>query len=137
MKKLLTFIIIFTSISLSSNAASFNWTKHDVAIDDSIELYYDKKSIFQVGSYKYYWVLANFLKEVQDNNLSMIGHHMANCETNEMKMITMVTYDRPMGRGNVNYDYISPEEDPDGFVWEYYDPNVMYGDMIKKICKIR
>jgi len=138
MKKLFLFLIIFNLLSVNLNAATFNWTKHNVAADGSMEIYYDKKTIFQVGSYKYYWTLGNFLKDVQDDIYSSVGHHMANCSTNEVKMITFTIYDAPMARGNVIYDFIEPEETPEKFLWEYYDPKEsLYGEMLEEICKIR
>ena len=63
---------------------------------------------------------------------------MANCNTSEVKMITFTIYDAPMARGNVIYDFIEPEETPEKFLWEYYDPKEsLYGEMLEEICKIR
>jgi len=62
MKKLFSFLIIFNLLSVNLNAATFNWTKHSVTEDGILEVYYDKKTVLQVGSYKYYWTLANYLK---------------------------------------------------------------------------
>jgi hypothetical protein len=63
---------------------------------------------------------------------------MAKCDTNEIKMITFTMYDAPMGSGNIIFDWIAPEEDPEEFIWEYYDANnSIYGSMLDEICKIR
>ena len=138
MKKLFLFLIIFNLLSVNLNAATFNWTKHGVTEDGILEVYYDKKTVLQVGSYKYYWTLANYLKDIQDDINSSVGHHMAKCDTNEIKMITFTMYDAPMGSGNIIFDWIAPEEDPEEFIWEYYDANnSIYGSMLDEICKIR
>ena len=138
MKKI--FFIVIVLITFSSNAFSqvFNWHKYDITANNDTEIYYDEKTIFQVGSYKFYWVLTNFLKNVEGDNFSSIGHHMANCKTNEVKMITFTFFDGLMGKGNVNYDFIDPEEYPEKFKWEHYDPKTtIYGGMLEEICNFK
>lgn len=131
----LIFFIFFTS---TVNAASFNWTKHDVTVDGSFELYYDKKTILKVGSYKYFWTLRNNLKDIQDDEYSTITHRMVNCETLEAKWISYTSYNSSMGRGDFITDFIVPEELPDIFKWNYYDPdNTIYGAMLDEICNIK
>ena len=138
MKKLFLLLIILNLFSANLNAATFNWFKHNILEDDSMEIYYDKKTVLEVGSYKYFWTLANFLKDVQNDMYSSISHNMANCDTNEVKIITFTIYDAPMARGNVLLNWVSPEEDPDEFVWEYYHPkDTIFGEMVDEICKIR
>jgi hypothetical protein len=48
MKKLFLFLIIFNLLSVNLSAATFNWTKHNVAADGSMEIYYDKKTVFKL-----------------------------------------------------------------------------------------
>ena len=43
-----------------------------------------------------------------------------------------------MGRGDFITDFIVPEELPDIFKWNYYDPdNTIYGAMLDEICNIK
>ena len=48
MKKLFLLLIIFNLFSANLNAATFNWFKHNIAEDDSMEIYYDKKTVLEV-----------------------------------------------------------------------------------------
>ena len=138
MRKLLFISLFFTFCSFPVFAATFNWTKHNLTKDQDTVIYYDEDTIFQVGSYKFYWVLTNFLKNIEDNARSYIGHHMANCETNEAKFISFTFFDGQMGKGNILYDFIDAEEYPEKFIWEYYDPkNTIYGEMLDKICNLK
>lgn len=138
MKKLFFISFLFTIFSFHSIAATFNWTKFDVTKDQDTELYYDEATIFKVGSYKFYWVLSNYLKNIENNTRSFISHHMANCKTNEVKMISWTFFDGQMGKGNIQFDFIDPEEYPEKFIWNYYEPKkTIYGDMLKNICNLK
>ena len=135
MKKI--FFIVIVLITFSSNAFSqvFNWHKYNITANNDTEIYYDEKTIFQVGSYKFYWVLTNFLKNVEGDNFSSIGHHMVNCKTNETKWITYTSFKSPMGRGIADLDIVIPEVAPESFRWDYFSPeDTIYGGMLKEIC---
>ena len=136
-----SFIIkISIILLLSSNfsfAANFNWTKVATTDDNASEWYYDKKTVFQVGDHKYYWILTNYLKDIEDNIFSVVGHHMVNCKTNETRWISYAGYDRPMGRGNIVDTYIIPEIALEYFEWKYFDPKTTYGVLLKKVCNTR
>ncbi|MDC1170063.1 hypothetical protein OAT35_01680 [Candidatus Pelagibacter sp.] len=135
MKKLFLFLIIFNLLSVNLNAATFNWTKFNITEEGDTEWFYDKKTILKVGSYRFYWTLTNYLKNIQDNVYSVIGHHMVNCGTNESKWITYTSFTSPMGRGTVDMDVVIPAVAPDNFKWDYFSPDeTIYGGMLKEIC---
>jgi len=138
MKKLFFFLIVSNLFFNNLSAASFNWTKYNITETKDAEWFYDKKTIFKVGSYRFYWIMTNYLKDIENNVYSVIGHHMANCETNESKWITYTSYNSPMGRGSVDMDVVIPEVVPEDFIWNYWDPNkTIYGAMIEEICNYR
>ena len=138
MKKIFYIFWFFSFLTTITNAANFNWTKYSIDEDETKEWYYDKKSILKVGSYKFYWILANNLKNIEDDEYSIIGHHMVNCDTFETKWITYTGYNSPMGRGGVTMDFIIPEDMPEAFKWEYFDPvDTIYGGLMDIVCKTR
>ena len=134
MKKLILLLIVtsFTSNILYAN--NFNWTKVITSKDGNTAWYYDKKSIRKVGNYKFYWHLADYLKDY-DEDKSVVSHSMVNCDTYEMKWITYTGYSDHMGRGTINFESIVPEDDITYFKWEYFDPKTtVQGLITKKVC---
>ena len=138
MKKIFLIFIFFIFFTTIANTASFNWTKYNNDVDGTTEWYYDKKSILKVGSYKFYWILTNNLGDIKDGEYSTINHHMVNCDTFETKWITYTGFNSPMGRGGVTVDFIIPEDVPEAFKWEYFDPvDTIYGGLMDIVCKTR
>ena len=138
MKKLFLFLVIFNLLSVNLNAATFNWTKFNITEEEDTEWFYDKKTILKVGSYRFYWILTNYLKNIEGNVYSVIGHHMVNCGTNESKWITYTSFNSPMGRGTVDMDVVIPAVAPENFKWDYFSPDeTIYGGMLKEICSYR
>ena len=137
MKKILLKILFLLFITNNVYSASFNWTKVVTTADGDTTWYYDKKSVFQVGSYRFYWQLGNYLKNY-DEDKSVISHSMVNCDTYEMKWITYTGYSEHMGKGKTNFEAIMPEADPSYFVWEYFDPKTTVQGMVtEKVCNER
>ena len=88
------------------------------------------------GEYIYYWILTNYLKDIEDNIFSVKGFHMVNCNTFESRWITYTGYDRLMGRGNVVDTYVIPAIALDYFDWKYFHPEqTLYGTLLKKVCR--
>ena len=136
MKKHILFIILlYFLFSSKVYAASFKWTSVGINEGDT-EWFYDRKTVFKVGDYRYYWILANYLKNIEDDIFSVIGHHMVNCTTQETKWITYTSYNSPMGRGEMIDSWIIPEIDLEYFQWEYWDYETsIYGQLIKEVCE--
>ena len=135
-KTILTLLVILISTN-TLHSASFNWTKVATTIDGDTVWYYDKKSVFKVGSYKFYWQLANYVKNY-DEDKSVISHSMVNCDTYEMKWISYTGYAGHMGKGTITFESIVPEADIEYFKWNYFDPKTTsQGAVLKKVCKSR
>ena len=135
-KRILATLFIFLFLNVGNLlAASFNWKS--VGLNDAdTEWYYDRKTVFEVDNYRYYWILANYLKDIEDDVFSVIGHHMVNCKTQESRWITYTSYNRPMGRGEVLDSWVIPEIDMNYFKWEYFDENnTIYGKLMKEVCE--
>jgi len=124
--------ILFTNIVYS---ATFNWTKVAKAEDGSFEIFYDKKSVLRNGVNIYYWQMINNLKDIEDDIYSSISHNMANCDSYEMKPLTIVSFKSPMGRGPTDMELIIPKDAPDYFKWEYFDKKTtMQGLVLSDVC---
>ena len=138
MKKLLLQLsIIFFVISLinTSYGATFKWKKVGSTRDDGSEWYYDRSSVKKDGNYRYYWILTNYLKDIEDNIFSVRGYHMVDCNTYESRWITYTGYDRLMARGNVVDTYVIPEVSLKHFEWKYFHPEqTLYGVLLKEVC---
>ena len=135
-KRILATLFIFLFLNVGNLlAASFNWKS--VGLNDAdTEWYYDRKTVFEVDNYRYYWILANYLKDIEDDVFSVIGHHMVNCKTQESRWITYTSYNRPMGRGEVLDSWVIPEIDINYFKWEYFDENnTIYGKLMREVCE--
>ena len=129
------FIIFFSNISFGAN---FKWTFVGKTGDSSSAWYYEKKSVFKVGDYRYYWIMSDYLKDVTDGISSVIGLHMVNCKTYESKWMTYSGYNLPMGKGRVVSEYVIPVISPEDFRWRYFNPtNTVYGSLLKKVCNER
>ena len=129
-------IFLITSVINTSHGATFKWEKVGTTEDDSSEWYYDKSSVKKDSEYRYYWILTNYLKDIEDNIFSVQGFHMVNCNTYESRWITYTGYDRLMGRGNVVDTYVIPEIALDYFEWKYFHPEkTLYGNLLEKVCR--
>ena len=138
MKKLairITLIFLFCFLVNISYGANFKWKKVGTTSDNSSEWFYDKNSVRKDGQYRYYWILSNYLKDIEDNIFSVTGFHMVNCNTYESKWITYTGYNRLMGRGNVVDTYVIPEISLEYFQWKYFHPEqTQYGSLLEEVC---
>ena len=134
-KKTFLIILIYTLFSSSAISASFNWTKINKASDDELDIFYDKKTVFNIGEYVYFWQLTNYLKNIKDDIHSIIAHNIVNCNTYELKLIVYADFKRPMARGMVDLEMIIPEQNAELFKWHYFDKNnSIGGPIITEVC---
>ena len=126
-------ILVLVVILISTNilhAANFKWSKIVTSEESTTTLYVDKKTVFGVGSYKYFWLLTDDPKE------SVITYMMVNCSTYESRPITFTSFTGNMGKGEIDLDFIIPEEDISYFKWKKYDPEeTIHGLVLQKVCK--
>ena len=137
MKRIILVLVVILISTNTLHAANFKWTKIVTTADGATEFYIDKNSVFKVGSYKFYWQLANYVKDY-DEDKSVISHSMVNCDTYEMRWITYTGYAGHMGKGTTTFESIVPETDVKYFEWDYFDPETTsQGAVLKKVCKSR
>ena len=135
MKRLVfTFIIILIS-SNSLYAANFNWKKMSTNVDDGSIFYLDKKTVFKVGGYVYYWMLVDNFDDDEDK--SSITHNMVKCNTLENKYISFTSFTEHKGKGSINTDAIVPEMAPDMFVWNKFSKDSSQGILLVEVCKVK
>ena len=87
----------------------------------------------------YFWQLTDYVvSENPDEEKSVVTHVIANCDTYEMKFVSLAAYERNMARGNLLSQFIVADEQPDAFKWAYFDPKrTNQGYIINKACKRR
>ena len=137
MLKNISKIIIFYLLSFNAVfSATFNWTIVPETRNSSSEAFYDKKTVFFVGEYVYFWQLTNKLEDINDGIYSVITHNMANCDTYELRVISYSDYKKPMGKGSADLEMIIPEVNLKMFDWRYFDRNKsIQGAVLDKVCK--
>jgi len=134
MKKFLGILVLGLLWCNTSFAADFKWTR--VTTSDSSDWFYDKKTVFRVGSYKYFWQLVENKKRDEDGVKSTIMHAMVNCNNLKTRWITTTSYSESKGTGQIILDFIVPEEIQEYFYWMDYNPrNTNQGRLLEKVCK--
>ena len=139
MKKIFLSLLFAFSVSKSAQSANFNWSKIVESADNTSVFYVDKKTTFKIGELIYFWQLTDYIiSENPDEEKSVISHNIANCDTYEMKFVSLAAYERNMARGNLLSQFIVPDEQPEAFEWSYMDPKkTNQGFIINKICNSR
>tara|TARA_B100000029_G_C17540322_1_gene946430 strand:- start:101 stop:532 length:432 start_codon:yes stop_codon:yes gene_type:complete len=140
LKQLILICSLLIVLSNSLYAAKFNWEKIVETNDDATHFYIDRKTIFKVGNYKYFWALSNYLISDPDDGpeKSVVNHFIVNCNSYELKTITFTSYLQHMGRGEVSLDFILPEAEVDEFKWHKFDPKKhAFGYLIDEVCNSR
>ena len=132
-------ILVLVAILISTNtlhAANFKWTKINNSENGEMTIYVDKKTVFRVGSYKYFWLLSDYLNTSEDPEKSVITYMMVNCSTYESRPITFTGFSENMGKGEIEMDVVVPEEDISYFEWTKWDTKkTIHGLMLTKVCK--
>ena len=136
MKKIFIAIIISLIFSQTLQAANFNW-KEIVSTESGESVHYiDTKTVYKVGSYKFFWLLTDYIIPGDDPENSVITHVMVNCGTMESRPITFTSFVGNMGMDEIDLEFILPEENMDYFQWKKYDPKEnSHGLIIEKVCK--
>ena len=139
MKKIILLFLSTFFILTNAHSANFNWSKIVEAADRKSVFYIDRKTIFKIGELIYFWQLTDYVvSENPDEEKSVVTHVIANCDTYEMKFVSLAAYERNMARGNLLSQFIVADEQPDAFKWAYFDPKrTNQGYIINKACKRR
>ena len=98
MKRLiLTLVVILISTNIL-HAAKFNWKRISANTDDDI-FYLDKKTVYRIGDYIYYWMLVDYY-EISDEIHSTITHNMVKCSTLENRPISFAAFTKKKAEVN-------------------------------------
>ena len=136
MKRIILVLVVILISTNTLHAANFKWTKIETSDDGEMTVYVDKKTVFRVGSYKYFWLLSDYPKPSEDPEKSVITYMMVNCSTYESRPITFTGFSENMGKGEIEMDVVVPEEDISYFEWTKWDTKeTIHGLMLKKVCK--
>ena len=136
MKRIILVLVVILISTNTLHAANFKWTKIETTDDGEMTVYVDKKTVFRVGSYKYFWLLSDYLNTSEDPEKSVITYMMVNCSTYESRPITFTGFSKNMGKGEIEMDVVVPEEDISFFEWKKWDTKkTIHGLMLTKVCK--
>jgi len=117
MKRLILALVLVLISTNTLHAANFKWTKIETTAEGGMTIYVDKKTVFRVGSYKYFWLLSDYLNPSEDPEKSVITYMMVNCSKYESRPITFTTFSENMGKGEIEMDVVVPEVDISHFEW--------------------
>jgi len=136
MKRIILVLVVILISTNTLHAANFKWTKIETTDDGEMTVYVDKKTVFRVGSYKYFWLLSDYPNPSEDPEKSVITYMMVNCSTYESRPITFTGFSENMGKGEIEMDVVVPEEDISYFEWKKWDTKkTIHGLMLTKVCK--
>ena len=136
MKRIILVLVVILISTNTLHAANFKWTKIETTAEGGMTIYVDKKTVFRVGSYKYFWLLSDYLNPSEDPEKSVITYMMVNCSKYESRPITFTTFSENMGKGEIEMDVVVPEVDISHFEWTKWDTKeTIHGVMLKKVCK--
>ena len=136
MKRIILVLVVILISTNTLHAANFKWSKIVNTENKTMTLYVDKKTVFRVGNYKYFWLLSDYTASSDDPEKSVITYIMVNCSTYESRPITFTSFTGNMGKGEIDLDFIIPEEDISYFKWKKYDPEeTIHGLVLQKVCK--
>ena len=136
MKRLILALVLVLISTNTLHAANFKWTKIETTAEGGMTIYVDKKTVFRVGSYKYFWLLSDYLNPSEDPEKSVITYMMVNCSTYESRPLTFTGFSENMGKGEIEMDIVVPEVDISYFEWTKWDTKeTIHGVMLKKVCK--
>ena len=136
MKRIILVLVVILISTNTLHATNFKWTKIETTNDGEMTVYVDKKTVFRVGSYKYFWLLSDYPNPSEDPEKSVITYMMVNCSTYESRPITFTGFSENMGKGEIEMDVVVPEEDISYFEWTKWDTKkTIHGIMLAKVCK--
>ena len=136
MKRIILVLVVILISTNTLHAAKFKWSKIVNSKDKTMTIYVDKKTVFRVGSYKYFWLLSDYPNPSEDPEKSVITYMMVNCSTYESRPITFTGFSENMGKGEIEMDVVVPEEDISYFKWKKWDTKeTIHGIMLAKVCK--
>jgi hypothetical protein len=108
-----------------------NWKRISRTINDDTHFYVDTTSIKTEKYYKYYWVLADYLKKDGDKVRSVITYNKVDCGDFKFQILKMKMYDGQKGEGKKldEFDIKNPE-------WTTMDEKKTAGDiLLSYVCK--
>jgi len=125
---LTTIVFSLTMMFASPSFAKWEWVSKNV---DGDNFYVDFESIRKHGGYVYYWTLADYLKPniFSIPTLSHKSYHQVECITARIKMLSLIFYEEPMGKGN------SKSETSFTSGWEFFPPDSIPARLATKVCK--
>ena len=66
MKRIILVLVVILISTNTLHAANFKWSKIVNTKNKTMTLYVDKKTVFRVGSYKYFWLLTDYTVQSDD-----------------------------------------------------------------------
>ena len=92
--------------------------------------YIDLKTLRKIDDYVYYWNLIDFDKLDEFGNMSGVSYSQGDCGITRVKMLTAVSYKKPMGEEAVD-TYTAPNPE-----WEYMPPYTVGEFLLNTSCRL-
>ena len=92
--------------------------------------YIDLKTLRKIDDYVYYWNLIDFDKLDEFGNMSNVSYSQGDCGITRVKMLTAVSYKKPMGEEAVD-TYTAPNPE-----WEYMPPYTVGEFLLNTSCRL-
>ena len=121
MKKLL---ILLFSILISFNSYG-KWT--NLIESEGNNFYIDIDLIKAHGGYVYWWQMIDYLKPFKTGTLSNKAYQQGDCGIDRKKVLSIIFYNQPMGRG-AGDPFTPPDE------WQYPTPGSNGAAMLEYVC---
>jgi len=130
MKKL--FLLLF-SLLFSFNSYGEWVLVTTTTVGDKIgsKIYVDKDTIKKKDGFTYNWELSDFSKTWSSGSKSAKTFIQSDCSLYRRKVLSMVFYNNPMGKGEINFSNQNASE------WQYPPPNSNGHNLIKYVCNAR
>jgi len=126
---------LLASVQLTISAQESEWL-HITSTDEDgvIDFYINKEMpILTANGYKM-WVLANIIRKPKAmsnlDRLSWKDYYEVDCKENKAKVLSYVSYNKPMGKGEVLRIRSEPSD------WMFIAPNTVLEELTKRPCAI-
>ena len=126
MKKLL---LLLFSLMLSFSSYG-EWSYIGENDNGESKYYIDLKTLRKIDDYVYYWNLIDFDKLDEFGNMSNVSYSQGDCGITRVKMLTAVSYKKPMGEEAVD-TYTAPNPE-----WEYMPPYTVGEFLLNTSCRL-
>lgn len=127
--------LLLASVQLTISAQESEWL-HITSTDEDgiIDFYINKEMPTLTGNGYRMWALADIVHKPKSRSnlegLSWKDYYEVDCKENKLKVLSSITYSKPMGKGEVLHIQSKPSD------WMFIAPNTILEELTKRPCRI-